>query len=165
MERGGVLGHFDERIVRHGRPIEQARHLPSRVACPFAGDFHDRGDQLMVPDAAIVAAGDGAQLYPPVIGFQRLHQLGSVRKQSVLHVDSSKRRGELPHIAGRCADQAAHLAERPVRRSDGLVAARDDQRQALGVVATCFDTDRARFDGAGGGSISPCALGSVKIAK
>ena len=73
------LVDLDERVVRHGRPVEQARHLPARIARALAGDLHDRGDQLMVPDAAIVRAGDGAQFDPPVVRLQRLHQLGPVR--------------------------------------------------------------------------------------
>ena len=100
------------------RPVEQARHLPARVADAVAGDAHDRRDQLVIPDAAVVGAGDGAQLDPAVVGLQRLHQLGAVRQQPVLQVDAGERRRKLAQVARRRADQAAHLAEGPVGRRD-----------------------------------------------
>ncbi len=39
------------------------------------------GDQLVIPDAAVVRPGDCTQRDPAVIGFQRLHQRGPVRQQ------------------------------------------------------------------------------------
>ena len=119
VERGRVLGHVHERVVGHGRPVQHAGNLPARVACAVARDLHHGGDQLMVPDAAIVRAGDGAKLDPAVLGLQRLHQLGAVRQQAVLQIDAGQRRRQIAQIARRRADQAAKLAETPMGGRDG----------------------------------------------
>ena len=91
VERRGVLGHFDERVVGHGRPVEQTRHLPARVASAVAGNPHHRLDQFVIPDAAIVGAGDGTQFDAAIIRLQRLHQFGAFRQQAVLEVDTGER--------------------------------------------------------------------------
>ena len=78
IERRRVLGDVHERIMRHGRPIQHARHLPPGVAGAVARDVDHGGDKLVIPDAAIVRAGDGAKLDATVIGFQCLQQLGAV---------------------------------------------------------------------------------------
>ena len=67
IERRRVLGDVDARIVDAGRPVEHAGHLPAGVARAVAGDALHRRDQFMVEDAAIVRAGDGAQLDAAVI--------------------------------------------------------------------------------------------------
>ena len=139
VERRGVLRHLHERVVRHGRPVEQSRDLPARVARPVAGDTHHCLDQLMIPDPAIVRTGDGAQFYPAIVGFQRLYQLGAVREQSMLKVDASERCRQLPHVTGGCADQAAQLAVRPMGRCDGHVLTGHDQRQPFGIIAASLD--------------------------
>ena len=109
-------------IVDAGRPVEHAGHLPARVAGTVAGDPLHRLDQLVVEDAAIVRAGDGAQFDAAVLDLQRLHLLGAVRGQAVLQIDAGERGRELAQIGGRCADQARQLAEAPVCRCDGHVA-------------------------------------------
>src|SRR3546814_7485327 len=97
----------------------------------------------MVPDPAVVWTGHGAQLGAAVLGLERLHQFGAVRQQAVLHVDAGERRGKLTQIARRRPDQAAELTEGPVSRRHGLVAARHDQRQPLGIVAARLDPNVA----------------------
>jgi hypothetical protein len=54
IERGRVLGHVHKGIVGHRRPVHHARDLPTYVTRHIARDLYDRGDQLMIPDAAIV---------------------------------------------------------------------------------------------------------------
>jgi len=75
----------------------------------------------------------------------------------VLHVDAGKRPGKLTQIARWRADQAAKLAERPVRWRDRLIATRQDQSKALDIVAASLNLDLARLHRAGGG-----ALGAAK---
>ena len=58
---GAILRDVDEGIVRHSRPIQHARHLPHGVSRAVASNPHDGGDKLVIPDAAIVRAGHGAQ--------------------------------------------------------------------------------------------------------
>ena len=84
VKRGGVLGDIHERIVRHGRPIQNARHFPHGIARAVARDLHHGGDKLMVPDAAVVRSGHGAQFNASVFRFQRLHKLGAMRQQAML---------------------------------------------------------------------------------
>ena len=165
IERGGVLGHLDMRVMGHGRPVEQPRHLPARVAGAVAGDPHDGLDQLMVPDPAIVGAGHRTQLGPPVLGLQRLHQLAAMREQPVLEIDAGKRRGELAQIARWRADEAGELPERPMGRRDRFVTAGHDQRQALGIVAARLDPHLARLDRPGGGALRPRQGCGVQLAQ
>ena len=60
-----------------------------------------------------------------VIGLRRLHELGPVRQQAVLQIDSSERGRKLAHVARGRADQAAELAVGPMRGHDRLVATGD----------------------------------------
>ena len=124
IERRRVLGDVDIGIVDPGRPVEHARHLPTRIAGAVAGDLLHGLDQLMVEDPAIVRTGDGAKLNAAVLDLERLDLLGAVRGQAVLQVDAGERRRELAQISGRRADQACKLAEAPVRRRDRRVCSR-----------------------------------------
>src|SRR3546814_5127530 len=114
----------------------------------------------MVPDPAVVWTGHGAQLGAAVLGLERLHQFGAVRQQAVLHVDAGERRGKLTQIARRRPDQAAELTEGPVSRRHGLVAARHDQRQPLGIVAARLAPNVAGLDGAGGRASGQASWGA-----
>ena len=109
----------------------------------------------MVPDAAIVRPGDGAQLGPAALGLERLDHLGTMRQQAVLEIDAGERRRQLAQIAGRRADEAAQLAEAPVRGRNWGLAAGDDQLQPLGVVAPRLDADRAALQGPRRSAIRP----------
>ncbi|TCU38643.1 putative dinucleotide-binding enzyme [Rhizobium azibense] len=51
VERRGVLGDIDARIVDPGRPVEHPRHFPTGVTRAVAGDALNRGDQFVVEDA------------------------------------------------------------------------------------------------------------------
>ena len=82
-----VLGDVHEGIMRHGLPVEHARHLPSGVAGAIACDLHDGGNEFVVPDAPIVRPGDGAKLNASVVGFQGFDKLAAMREQAVLQVD------------------------------------------------------------------------------
>jgi len=64
--------------MRHGRPIQYTRHLPHGVAGAVARDVGHGGDKFVIPDAAIIRAGDGAKCEATVIGFQCFQQLGAV---------------------------------------------------------------------------------------
>ena len=83
----------------------------------------------------------------------------------MLHVDAGKRPGKLAQIARWGADQAAKLAERPVRWRDRLIATRQDQGEALDIVAARFDPDLARLHGAGGGALGAAKDGVVQSGK
>ena len=113
----------------------------------------------MVVDAAIIGAGDGAQLDAAVFDLQRFDLLGAMRGQAVLQVDAGERRGKLAQIGGRRADQARELAEAPMRRRDRRVGARQHQRQALGVVAAGFHADRRALHRPGPAALGPAAHG------
>ena len=78
VKRRGILGDVHERIMRHGRPIQHARHLPHGVAGAVARDVNHGGDKLVIPDAAIVRTGDSAKCEATVIGFQCFQQLSGV---------------------------------------------------------------------------------------
>lgn len=65
----------------------------------------------MVPDPAIIGAGHRAQLGAPILGLERLDQLGAVREQPVLEVNAGKRRRQLTQISRRRPDQTAELPE------------------------------------------------------
>ena len=49
----------------------------------------------MIPDAAIVRSGHGPKLDPPVIGFQRFQQLGTMGEQAMLQIDPDQGCGKL----------------------------------------------------------------------
>ena len=101
-----------------------AGHLPAGVACAIAGDPVHRLDELMVVDATIIRAGDGAKLHPAVIDFKRLDLLGAMRGQAVLQIDPGERRRELAQISGGRADERSKLTEAPVGRRDWRFGAR-----------------------------------------
>ena len=98
VKRRGVLGDVHEGIMRHGVPVEHARHLPPCIAGAVARDLHDGGDKFVIPDAAIVRPGHGAKLDAAVIGFQGFHQFGAMRQQAVLQIDPGQRCGKLPQV-------------------------------------------------------------------
>ncbi len=53
----------------------------------------------MVVDAAVIWAGDGAQLDAAILDFQRLDLLSTVRAEAVLQIDARERRRELTRYA------------------------------------------------------------------
>ena len=142
IERRRLFRHVNARVVDAGRPVEHARHLPARVAGAVARDALHGGDQFVVVDAAIVGAGHGAQLRAAIRDLHGLDLLGAVVGQTVLQVDPRQRRGQLPQIGRRRADEAGELAEGPMRRRDRLICARQDKSQLLRVVAMRLDPDR-----------------------
>src|SRR5450631_4748916 len=62
VKRRGLLGDVDEWVMRHRLPGEHARDLPPCIAGPVARDVNHGGDKFVIPDAAIVRAGDRAKL-------------------------------------------------------------------------------------------------------
>ena len=149
--------------MRHGRPIQNARHLPHGIADAIARDLHDGGDKFMVPDAPVVRAGHGAKLNAPILGFQCLHQFAAMTDKAMLQIDARQRCGKITQVAGRCADKAAKLAETPMRRGDGLLLSGHDQRKPLGIVAAGFHTHGATLHGAGLGAIRAGLHGFIKL--
>src|SRR5258707_10126432 len=97
------------RIVDPGRPVEHARHLPSRIARAIASDALHGLNQLMVKYPAIVRAGDGAKLNTAIVGLERLDLFGAIGGQAILQVDTCKGRRELPQVSGRSANLACKL--------------------------------------------------------
>ena len=92
-------------------------------------------------DATVVGTGHGAQFGPAILRLEGLHLLGAVVGQTVLQVDPRQRRGQLPQVGGRRADNARKLAEGPVRGRDRLMRFRKNQVQPLCTVARSLDTD------------------------
>ena len=92
-------------------------------------------------DATVVGTGHGAQFGPAILGLEGLHLLGAVVGQTVLQVDPRQRRGQLPKVRGRSADNAGELAEGPMRRRDRFMRFRQHQVQPLSVVARGLDPD------------------------
>jgi hypothetical protein len=84
IERRGVLGDVDARIVDTGRPVEYARHLPAGVTRAVAGDALHGFHEFCVEDPAVIRPRYGAQFRAAVVGFQRLDLLGPVGGQAVL---------------------------------------------------------------------------------
>jgi len=84
--------------MRHCLPVEHARDLPPCIAGPVARDVNHGGDEFVIPDAAIVRAGDRAKLDASVTGFQRLHLLAAMGQQTVLQVDPGQGCGQLAQI-------------------------------------------------------------------
>jgi hypothetical protein len=97
VKRGGVLD-VDEGVMRHRLPVEHARDLPPCIAGPVARDVDHGGDKFVIPDAAIVRAGDRAKLDASVTGFQGLHLLAAMGQQTVLQIDPSQGRGQRAQI-------------------------------------------------------------------
>ena len=60
-------------------------------------------------------------------------------------VDPRQRRGQLPKVGSRGADNAGKLAKGPVRGRDGRLGLRQDQVQPLSAVARGFDADVRRL--------------------
>jgi hypothetical protein len=80
--------------------------------------------------------------------LEQLHLLASVGQQSMLHVDPGERSRQVAQIGGRRTDQAAHLAERPMRGCGRLVIAGYEQRKPFRILAARLDPERATFDNA-----------------
>ena len=163
VEGRRVAGDIDARVVDGGRPVEDAGHLPARVARAVAGDALHGPDEFMVVDAPIVRAGDGAKLHPSVISLERLDLLGAMRGQPVLQIDPGERRRELAQISGGCAHQRGELAEAPVGGCDGRFGARQHESQAVGVVAGRLDADGGAFDRPGPAAFGAAADGREQI--
>ena len=70
-------------------------------------------------------------------------------------VDPSQRRGQLPQVGRRSADDADKLAERPVRGRNGLLRLWQHQVQALGVVARGLDPDVRRLHHTAAAALGP----------
>ena len=141
IQRGRIAADLDIGVVNPGGPVEDARHLPARVTGAIARDALHRLDQFMVVDAAVVGAGHRAQFGAAIFRLEGLHLLGAVVCQTVLQVDPCQRRGKLPQVGGRSADDAGKLAESPMRGRDRFLRLRQDQVQPLCTVARCLDTD------------------------
>ena len=73
--------------------------------------------------------------------------------QPVLQIDAGERGRKLAQIAGGRADQAAELAEAPMRRRDRLGLAGQDEREALGVVPRRLDAHVPALERCGRGAI------------
>ncbi len=93
------------------------------------------------------------QFHAPVFRLQRFDQFGAVRQQPVLQIDRRQWGWQVTQVRRWRADQAAHLAERPVGGRDRVILPRYGQGQALGIIARCFHTDGAAFHCAGGGAL------------
>jgi hypothetical protein len=65
----------------------------------------------VVVDAAVIGAGNGAQLRTAIRNFHRLDLLGPVVGQPVLQVDPRQRRGKLPQTRGHDAPQRQRKAK------------------------------------------------------
>jgi hypothetical protein len=155
IESGRVTADLDIGVVDPGRPVEHARHLPARVAGAIARDALHRLDQLVVMDAAIVRAGHRAQFGAAIFRLKSLHLLGAVVGQAVLQVDPCQRRGQLPQVGRRGADDAGKLTERPMRRCDWFVRFRQDQVQPFGVVTRGLDPDVRRLHHSAAAPLGP----------
>src|SRR5260370_12708612 len=115
IEGRRVLGNVDTRVVDSGRPVEHARHLPSRIACAVAGDALHSLNQLMVKDPAIVGAGDGAKLNAAIVGLERFDLFGSIGGKAILQVDTCEGSAKLPQVSGRTANPASLSSEATLR--------------------------------------------------
>jgi hypothetical protein len=78
--------------VPYLRPVEDARHLPARVAGAVAGDFHHCADKFVVSDPPVIGPRDGTQLDAAILGLQRPHQFPAMREQAMLKIDRRQRR-------------------------------------------------------------------------
>ena len=155
IQRGRIAADLDIGVVNPGGPVEDARHLPARVTGAIARDALHRLDQFMVVDAAVVGAGHRAQFGAAIFRLEGLHLLGAVVCQTVLQVDPCQRRGKLPQVGGRSADDAGKLAESPMRGRDRFLRLRQDQVQPLSAVARGLDADVRRLDHAAAAAFRP----------
>ena len=80
-------------------------------------------------------------------------------------VDPSQRRGQLPQVGRRSADDADKLAERPVRGRNGLLRLWQHQVQVLGVVARGLDPDVRRLHHTAAAALGPALHRSPEIVK
>lgn len=149
--------------MRHRRPVENPRHLPDRVAGSITGDIHHGRDELVVPDPPVFGACHRPKLDAAVVHFKGLHQLGAMVEQTMLEIDRSKWGGQLAHIGGGSADQAAQLAIAPVRRRDRLPLAGNDEFETFGIVVCGVEADCRAFDGAGVPSLTAGLDRFVKV--
>jgi hypothetical protein len=117
----------------------------------------------MIPDAAIIGAGHGAQLGTSVAGLERLHQFPAMREQTVLHVDARQRGGKLAQIGRRRPDETAHLPERPVRGCNRRFAVGKEQAQPLGFFGRGDDANGAGFDSPRSRGLGPRAHCIIKV--
>ena len=117
----------------------------------------------MIEDAAVIRPGDGAQLEPTGIGFERLDLLRPIGRQAILQVDRGQRRRELAQICGRRTDQAGQLAEAPVRGCNRRICARQDERQPLRVAAVRLHMDERAFHNARAAAIGAVADGARQL--
>ena len=78
-------------------------------------------------------------------------------------VDPRQRRGQLPQVGGRRADDARQLAEGPVRRRDRFMRFRQDEVQPLGAVARCLDPDVRRLHHPAAAALGPALHIGPKI--
>ena len=83
--------------------------------------------------------------------------------ESILQVDAGERGGKLAQIGGRRTHEASELAEAPVGRSDRSISARQDQGEALRIVAARFDLDVGAFHGTGAAALGPGADRACEI--
>ena len=155
IEGGRITADLDIGVVDPGRPVEHARHLPTRIARAIARDALHCLNQLMVMDAAIVGAGHRAQFGAAIFRLEGLHLLCAVVGQTILQVDPRQRRGQLAQVGGRSADDARKLAERPMRGRNRFMCFRQHQVQPLGVVARGLDPDISRLHHAAAAAFRP----------
>jgi hypothetical protein len=87
----------------------------------------------------------------------------AVRGQAVLQIDAGERRRELTQVSGRRAHQAGELAEAPMGWRDWRVGAGQHQREALGVVAAGFYSDRCALHGPGPAALGPATHGREQL--
>ena len=78
----------------------------------------------MVVYAAIVGAGDCAQVNASVFHLKGLDQLGAMRGQPELKIDAGEERWELAQIGSWRVDKARELSEAPVGRNKRHIFAR-----------------------------------------
>ena len=70
-------------------------------------------------------------------------------------VDPRQRRGQLPQVGGRSADDAGKLAERPMRGRNRFMRFRQHQMQPLGVIARGLDPDIRRLHHSAAAAVGP----------
>ncbi len=110
----------------------------------------------MVIDAAVIGAGDSAELRASVFAFRAS---SPARRDATVspycRLIAASGAGSWRRYDAGAPTRLASWPKRPMRRRDGLVILREPQRQALGVVARGLDADRRAFDGP-----RPAALGA-----
>ena len=155
VERRRLPRHVHAGIVDAGGPVQHARYLPTGVARAVARDALDGGDKFMVVDAAIVGAGDGAQLRAAIRDLHGLDLLGPVVGQPELQVYPRQRRRQLPQIGRGCTDNAGQLSKGPMCRRNRLVRSGQHEPQFLRIVALRIDPDRGTLHRARPAALRP----------